>query len=177
MKPVNKVPYNGPTTYNKIIELISQEAQEKGWSFIKPNIVSSVIHRVFSEGGALLGLPYFVTNSIISFGRWIPDKDGIRNRENYYRARERYQIKHMKRLRANRMMIYRAKKAYLEYYNNSTAEIKPSYYIWKEATGRKQKINRGYSKLNKMRKDWKRRELEIYGHVVKRPRTKKYKRK
>jgi len=114
MKPVNKVPYNGPTTYPQIIELISQEAQEKGWDFIKPNIVDSVIHRVFSEGGALLGLPHFVINSIKGFGRWIPDKDGIRKRERYYRERKKYKEKHMRRLNANRRMIYRAKKAYLK---------------------------------------------------------------
>jgi len=52
-----------------------------------------------------------------------------------------------------------------------------SYWIWKKATGKKQKIDRGYAKLNKMRKDWKRRELEVYGHVAKRPKIKKYKKK
>lgn len=177
MRPVNKVPSEGiPTTYPQIIELISKEAQEKGWDFIKPNIVNSVIQRVFSEGGALLGIPHFVPNSIKGFGRWIPDKDGIRKRERYYRERKKYKAKHLRRLRANQKMIYRAKAEYKKYIAESTAEITMSYYIWKRATGKKQKIDRGYAKLNKMRKAWMKRE-QTFGYITMKPRTKKYKRK
>lgn len=177
MKPVNKVPYNGPQTYTQIIELIAKDAQEKGWDFIKPNIVNSVIQRVFSVNGGLSGVPHFVLNSIKRFGKWLPNPEQVRKRERYYVDRKIYKQKFSYQLHLNRAMLKRAKAAYKKYYFQELPEIKMGYRLWMRATGRTRKLDRAYAKLNKIRKDWMKKEKEVYQYITIKERKKKFKRK
>jgi len=175
MKPVNKVPYPGPTSYKRITELIAIDAKERGMDFITPSIVRSVIHHLFAKRGALQGIPYFVRASIKGFGKWEPDKDNEKLRERYYVERKRYREAFRKQLRNCRQIIRYSKKKYKEYREESTAANPLPYKYWKIASGRKKVIDGAYRKLNKIRSNWMKKEKNKFNYITIREQKRKKK--
>jgi len=164
--PLNKVKYDGPTSYSKLVDRIAEDAREEGIDFITPEIVNSVIQYIFSVRGALGGIPHFVLNSIVGFGRWIPNKSLVRLRKQYYIDRAKYKKAFKYQAQNCKGRLNRGKAAFTKYYKNSTAEIKMSYKIWHKATGRKAKLDSEYRKLNKLRRDFMKLEREKYDYIT-----------
>jgi len=164
--PVNKVPYDGPNSYPKLLDRITEDAKKEGIDFITPKIVNSVIQHIFSVRGALGGIPHFVLNSIVGFGRWIPNQSLVKLRKQYYIDRIKHKRAFSKQLELNRRMVKRCKAAYSKYFHSSTAEITMTYLVWKKATGRKRKLDTAYRKLNKLRTDFMKLEREKYNYIT-----------
>lgn len=162
--PVNKVPYNGPKSFNSIMERIAQDAKENGFD-ISPKNTAFVIQHTFSVRGALNSIPHFVTCSIINFGRWVPDPKGIKLRKRYYVERARYRKAFSKQLKKNRAYLQKTKQLYGEYVN-SGAEILLDYETWKKATGRRRELDKMYRKLNKIREKFMKKEREKFHYVT-----------
>lgn len=164
--PVNKVPYDGPSSYKKLLDCITEDAKKEGIDFMTPKIVNSVIQYTFSVRGALGGVPHFVLNSIVGFGRWIPNKKLVKLRKQYYIARAKHKKKFTYQLSLSKQMLKRCKAAYSKYYHSSTAEITMTYLVWKKAVGYKQRLDASYRKLNKIRRDFMKLEREKFNYIT-----------
>jgi len=163
--PVNKVPFDGPTTFKGITEQIAQDAKEKGMD-ITPKNIAFVIQFVFSKRGALNSIPHFVYASVRGFGKWLPDPEGMKLRIAYYAERVAYMRKFRSMSNLNKSMVKRAKRRYQEYLETNTAEIKLGYAAWKRATGYKHKLDVKYRRLNRLKHNYVKREKEVYGYVL-----------
>lgn len=162
---VNKIPFEGPVTFKAITEQIAQDAKENGIDISAKNI-AFVIQHVFSIRGALESIPYFIPAFIKGFGRWIPNKDGVKLRKRYYRARAKYNAEYKLRLRRAKAAIIYSKILYAKYLETSTAEIQLSYYLWKKASGRKKIIDKKYNELNQLRRTFHKREKNTFNYVT-----------
>ena len=167
--PVNKVPFNGPVSFKSITEQIARDAKKEGIDIDSENI-AFVIQFLFSKRGALGGIPHFVYASITGFGKWLPDKKGVKLRKRYYKERKEYLAKFYRRSKLNKAMVKKTKELYFRYLETSTAEIKMGFHAWKKATGRKKKLDAKYRELNKLKRDYIKREEKIYGYVLTRKR-------
>jgi hypothetical protein len=161
MLPVNKVPYDGPRSFRSIRKAIVEEAIEKGWDFITPAVVTSVIRYMFSKGGALKSIPFFLTTHMPLFGRWIPSEEGKKIRRRFIKARKKHRWEI--HIRAKKIKRYRATfdKYYDQYLENSMAEVPMNKEAWLIATKRTAKLKKMNREIYTLRRRWQ-KKLKTY---------------
>jgi len=165
MRPVNRIPYEGPRTVDAIFKAIAEDAKKNNIE-ISAKTVRFIVRFIFSEKGALKGILRFFFTSVYGFGTFLPDPKKIKKREKYYREK----VAHHKSSKSLFLKIKRlqqkAEKEYLEYLENSTAEIKLTLESWKEANKYKQKLDSMYSEFNAMNRKFRKRKRTYYRDVA-----------
>ena len=164
--PVNRIPFDGPTSFKAVCEQIALDAQKAGMDRINTKKVQTVILYVFSVRCALMGMPHFVLATIGGFGYWIPNAQSVRLRIQYYEERKKYRKAFSNRLKGNHAILKYSVAMYKKYREQADPVYYMKYSVWKKATGRQKIHDRKYRELNKIREKFAEKEKKKYDYIT-----------